>query len=381
MSCKMFDVYADGLNKLNVDRSSGRAKPHKVCLLFAVFDLIEDEKISDNRIFLNDELKARFTHYFDKFRADGDRDNPSLPFFHLRSSSYWHHKLNSGVKYNHKYSVSEKSVNAYIEYAYLNEDLFALLQNEKHRNALRQCLTQNLSELGNQFRRWAVEIGKSESTARKYISALKTTMPNWMKSLGHDTGSIFELCSLSEFKLFEKQLRETSIFQERDFTGKRMYSAALKAYEDFLSDTTQVYLQEDIDDILKDETKTVTEKSVLVKARIGQGKYRQDLIELWGKCALTGFENRDFLIASHIKPWRDSSETEKLDKYNGLLLVANIDRAFDKGYISFSDNGDILISYELEEYTKLGIGSSGKLHINEGSREYLHYHREMLFRT
>ena len=206
-------------------------------------------------------------------------------------------------------------------------------------------------------------------------------MPNWMNDLGHDAKSIFELSSLSEFKQFEQKLRETSIFQERDFTGKRMYSAALKAYEDFLSDTTQVQLQEDIDEILKDESKTVTEKSVLVKARIGQGKYRQDLIELWGRCALTGFENRDFLIASHIKPWRDSSEIEKLDKYNGLLLVANLDRAFDKGYISFSDAGNILISDELEEYTKLGISATGKLEVHEESREYLLYHREMLFRA
>ncbi len=202
-----------------------------------------------------------------------------------------------------------------------------------------------------------------------------------MNDLGHDAKSIFELSSLSEFKQFEQKLRETSIFQERDFTGKRMYSAALKAYEDFLSDTTQVQLQEDIDEILKDESKTVTEKSVLVKARIGQGKYRQDLIELWGRCALTGFENRDFLIASHIKPWRDSSEIEKLDKYNGLLLVANLDRAFDKGYISFSDAGNILISDELEEYTKLGISATGKLEVHEESREYLLYHREMLFRA
>ncbi|MFC3095400.1 HNH endonuclease [Alteromonas sediminis] len=376
----MFDVYADELKKLNVDRSSGRAKPHKVCLLFAVFDLIEDKQIRDNRILLNDELKLRFTHYFNKFRADGDRDNPYLPFFHLRSSSFWHHKLRSGVKYNHKYSVSEKSLNTYIEYVYLNEDLFALLKSEKQRNALRQCLSENFAELGDQFRRWAVEIGKSEKTAKNYVSALKTTMPNWMKSLGHDTGSIFELGSLAEFKSLEQKLRETSIFQERDFTGKRMYSAALKAYGDFLSDTTQVQLQEDIDYILKDETKTVTEKSVLVKARIGQGKYRQDLVDLWGKCALTGFENRDFLIASHIKPWRDSSEAEKLDKYNGLLLVANLDRAFDKGYISFSDSGEILISEELEEYTKLGISSSGNLHMHQESREYMLYHREMIFR-
>ncbi len=376
----MFEVYAEEFKKLNVDRSSGRAKPHKVCLLFAVFDLIEDKQIVDNKIFYNEALKERFTYHFDKFRADSDRNSPFLPFFHLRSASFWHHKLRADFSSNSKFSISDRSIDTYIEYAYLNDDLFTLLQNDLQRNALRQCLTQNFSELGEQFHRWAVEIGKSEKTAQNYVSALKTTMPNWMKKIGRETGSLFEISSVSDFKRVEEILRQTDIFQQRDFTGKRMYSAALKAYEDFLCDTTQVQLQADIDDILQDETKTVTEKAVLVKARIGQGKYRQDLIDLWGSCALTGYANRDFLIASHIKPWKDSSETEKLDKYNGLLLVANIDRAFDKAYISFTDRGRIMISEELEEYTKLGITITGSLKVNEKSREYLAYHREVLFR-
>ena len=81
MRIRVFEVYADEFKKLNVDRSSGRAKPHKISLLFAVFDLIEDKQIIDNRIFFNDKLKERFTFYFNKLSADGDRDNPSLPFF------------------------------------------------------------------------------------------------------------------------------------------------------------------------------------------------------------------------------------------------------------------------------------------------------------
>lgn len=127
------------------------------------------------------------------------------------------------------------------------------------------------SALHKTFLSWAMEIGKCKESAQNYVSALKTTMPNWMKKLGKDTGSLFENSSVSDFKRVEKILRETDIFKQRDFTGKKMYSAALKAYEDFLCDTTQVQLQADIDDILQDETKTVTEKSVLVKARIGQG--------------------------------------------------------------------------------------------------------------
>ncbi|OFC70418.1 HNH endonuclease [Alteromonas confluentis] len=375
----MFEVYLDEFKKLNVDRSSGRAKPHKVCLLFAVFDLIEDRHIVNNEIFYDQALKERFTYHFEKFRADADKNSPFLPFYHLRSASFWHHKLKSGST-NKKFSVSDKSIGTYIEYAYLNDDLFALLQDEKNRNTLRQCLSQNFSELGEQFQRWAVEIGKSNETAQNFTTALKITMPNWLNTLGRGANSLFEISSVRELKRMELMLCETEIFKERDFIEQRMYSSALKAYEDFLLDTTQVQLQDDIENILQDDTKTPTEKAVLVKTRIGQGKYRQDLIDLWGKCALTGIENRDFLIASHIKPWRDSSEEEKLDKYNGLLLVANVDKAFDKAYITFADSGEIMISDELEEYTRLGIEATGKLKVNANSREYLAYHREILFR-
>ena len=61
------------------------------------------------------------------------------------------------------------------------------------------------------------------------------------------------------------------------------------------------------------------------------------------------------LVASHIKPWRDSNNQERLDKFNGLLLLANLDKAFDLGFISFADTGLVMISCQLEAPEVLGL--------------------------
>lgn len=98
-------------------------------------------------------------------------------------------------------------------------------------------------------------------------------------------------------------------------------------------------LIEDLDALAR-ETPDETEREVLAKARIGQGRFRANLVAAWGKgetCALTGLDLPEMLIASHIKPWRESSNAERLDPMNGLLLVAHADRLFDRYLMSFQE--------------------------------------------
>lgn len=140
------------------------------------------------------------------------------------------------------------------------------------------------------------------------------------------------------------------------------------------------YLIEDIENILGSEIVIDTEKENLIKCRIGQGKFRDQLIEYWNGCSVTGFKNIDLLVASHIKPWRNSSNKERLDVYNGLLLTPNLDKLFDKGYISFSDNGKILISDELSEYNLFGISTDIRITIDEKHQKYLLFHRENIYK-
>ena len=91
----------------------------------------------------------------------------------------------------------------------------------------------------------------------------------------------------------------------------------------------------------------------------------------------------DLLIASHIKPWSESSNEEKLDSYNGLLLLPNYDKLFDKHLISFDDDGRIIISPQIkkEEYKILGISANDKLfNVFEENKPYLKIHREIFYK-
>lgn len=137
-------------------------------------------------------------------------------------------------------------------------------------------------------------------------------------------------------------------------------------------------------EMLDDEISEIpseTQKIRLLKARIGQDKFRASLEEEWESvCALTGCDAIELLRASHIKPWKDSDDGERLDKNNGLLLLASIDAAFDRGLISFKDSGEMLISPKLSVKTQrhLGIKKGMCLRVvpRKACRIYLKYHRD-----
>jgi hypothetical protein len=87
-----------------------------------------------------------------------------------------------------------------------------------------------------------------------------------------------------------------------------------------------------------------TEKETIVKARQGQALFRERVIALEGGCRVTSVTDPSHLRASHIKPWRVCDDRERLDGNNGLLLAPHIDHLFDKGFISFTDAGDLIRS-------------------------------------
>jgi hypothetical protein len=102
-----------------------------------------------------------------------------------------------------------------------------------------------------------------------------------------------------------------------------------------------------------------TEAERIVIQRIGQDIFRDALIDYWsGRCPLTGITERALLRASHIKPWADCTDTERLDVHNGLLLSALWDAAFDRGLVSFAEDGSVLVSDQLGSAASkaLGIG-------------------------
>jgi len=119
------------------------------------------------------------------------------------------------------------------------------------------------------------------------------------------------------------------------------------------------------------------EKEQLVTARLGQGIFKKNVSKIEKGCRITDVTNSSFLIASHIKPWCKSDNREKLDGNNGLLLSPHVDKLFDRGHISFSNDGDILIKEEVKKIFKdwkLEIKNVGNF--NKEQQEYLAYHRK-----
>ncbi|MGF1860598.1 HNH endonuclease [Photobacterium profundum] len=134
----------------------------------------------------------------------------------------------------------------------------------------------------------------------------------------------------------------------------------------------------------QDTTIDQAEKEQLVKSRRGQGKYRRNLELIESCCRVTGLSDKRFLVASHSKPWCDSTKFEKLDGNNGFLLSPHIDRLFDRGWISFKDDGELLIAEHPVIDVLKSWGVSFPINIgllNDKQKTYLNYHRDFVFKS
>ena len=96
--------------------------------------------------------------------------------------------------------------------------------------------------------------------------------------------------------------------------------------------------------LANDSTVPETERLAIIRARNGQGLFKERVAKIETRCRITGVENPVHLIASHCKPWRDATNEERLNGENGLLLTPSIDHLFDRGFIGFEDNGKLIIS-------------------------------------
>ncbi|ANU35982.1 Type-2 restriction enzyme HphI [Vibrio scophthalmi] len=370
------EYYLDRFQNLKMNSSGGKKSPHKMCMLLAVIDLIQAGNLTTNRIDFNQTLKDQFTYHFDNLAQGNDKNTPENPFFHLRSEGFWHLSYLEGYDYSSTNRYSAKS----IAYAYLDDELFDYMKSYIIANELKEVLVANLSDLATLYHQWLVDIGKSEKTASNYLSAIKGSISNWLMEVGVIDIRLTDINSYRKFVAFEEKARQLEVFKDRDAKGKGMYSAALSHYSKFLADLAQFDVNADIKQVMTDKTLSETEKTILVKTRMGQGYFRSKLIHMWGGCALTGYRNTQLLLASHIKPWRDSNNKERLDEFNGLLLLANLDKAFDLGFISFADSGKVLISDHLETPEVIGLRENMSIRVKKEHKFYLGYHREALFK-
>jgi len=123
-----------------------------------------------------------------------------------------------------------------------------------------------------------------------------------------------------------------------------------------------------------------TDREAIVRARCGQGLFKQRVMQIESRCRITGVEDWTHLIASHCKPWRDSSNEERLNGENGLLLTPSIDHLFDRGFIGFEDSGELIVSPVAHKPSlqKMGVETVKAVNVGtftEGQRHFLDFHR------
>lgn len=131
---------------------------------------------------------------------------------------------------------------------------------------------------------------------------------------------------------------------------------------------------------IKDIEILSNEREILSKIRLTQSKFRNELLKTFQhQCPITNINIPSLLIASHIKPWNISDDSEKIDVNNGILLSVHMDAMFDKGLIGFTPRGEIV--YSNNEIKNLVSNNFKNLndciderYLNEERKEFFKWH-------
>lgn len=223
----------------------------------------------------------------------------------------------------------------------------------------------------------------SQSSALKYARAVQTISKEM-----NDQSVIFKpLSNMSSFEIdiAVASIMENTYFVDKNSRGNHMYSSALKQYRLYLNSVDEHPDCQQYENAIKNDTSIPeTQRTAIVQSRIGQGTFRKQLLEKYqGHCIITGIDHPTLLVASHIKPWAVSSNTERLQVDNGLLLSATYDRLFDSGLITFDTTGKIFLSSLLsaENITRLHLvaQTTYPLILSPQMKLHLEYHNDRIF--
>lgn len=139
--------------------------------------------------------------------------------------------------------------------------------------------------------------------------------------------------------------------------------------------------EHEISQVQKDTTLSDTERQAIVLARRGQGLFKKRVMDIEHACRITGVNREEHLRASHCKPWRDASNEERLNGENGLLLTPSMDHLFDRGFITFEDHGQIIVSpvAHLDSLSRMGLDTKHLPNVgifSSGQQKFLEFHRD-----
>jgi 5-methylcytosine-specific restriction protein A len=177
----------------------------------------------------------------------------------------------------------------------------------------------------------------------------------------------------------EVEVFDIDYFETEDTTGQmrvgiKFFFKRVGVYVPKISDDSVIANPTDQQIALALNIPSETERRGLVTSRIGQGMYRKRVLHRWEyECAVTGFGKLDVLIASHIVPWSQATNEERLDPENGILLSPAYDALFDRHLITFEDSGKIVLAESIDAAAFQKIGVTGHERINRLHEDNLHY--------
>lgn len=141
------------IQQMQRDITHGAKKPHKLVMLLAVIDLFDRGKLKENKIYFNSDLIESFANIFNLIRARRDWNQPAPPFFHLRTSNFWHHKIKSDREIQYAELTTSgggtKRILDNIDYAYLSDYCYKVMSEKESRQELREFLITVLNPYAN----------------------------------------------------------------------------------------------------------------------------------------------------------------------------------------------------------------------------------------
>jgi hypothetical protein len=166
-----------------------------------------------------------------------------------------------------------------------------------------------------------------------------------------------------------------------DDFGNALLKIASLNFDELTASVAKDEVLDDLKAIESDSSTSPTVRLQLSNARVGQGAFRKRVLAMEPACRVTGVAAPSLLRASHIKPWRESTNAERLDGANGLMLAPHVDLLFDKHLISFGDDGRLIVSRKLDVAILRGwhiANSAISSPFNARQKVYLSVHREHL---
>jgi putative restriction endonuclease len=157
-------------------------------------------------------------------------------------------------------------------------------------------------------------------------------------------------------------------------------AAAASTIKPVAADDLDVWERKLEQQVANDAAVPETDRVAIIRARNGQGLFKDRVGRIEKRCRITGVDNSAHLIASHCKPWRDATNAERLNGENGLLLTPSIDHLFDRGFIGFEDSGRLIISPVAHHPSlqRMGINTTQMVNVGgftTGQRHFLDFHR------